>query len=238
MASPQLSWHHTVMKSSILIALSVIVVSIACTYKSAGSQPVTNNNVAPQTETPVKSTPQTQEKVPCTLTLNGSPSINGLRLGMTPDEVLALFPGSKDDAEVEAMRPASPLGESELLIRPAKYNLQDQFPDITQISLNLLDGRVQEFRISYKGPKWRHVDEFVAKFVKGTNLPSVDQWDGVPGLDNQMKNLKCKDFDVHLFAGGATGNLNRVDVNDLQAEKKLEDRRAKAEAKGTPKPKQ
>jgi hypothetical protein len=55
-------------------------------------------------------------------------------------------------------------------------------------------------------------------------------------MDNQLKTLKCTDFEVEVFAGGKGGNLNYVKVKDLSAEKKLNDRRAKAAAKATPAP--
>jgi hypothetical protein len=92
--------------------------------------------------------------------------------------------------------------------------------------------------ISYNGPEWSHVDKFVAKFTDGTNLPAADAWEAYVGMDTQMKTLKCKDFEVRIFAGGPGGNLNSVVVNDLVAEKKLKDRMDKAEekakAKATP----
>src|SRR6266849_7627317 len=112
------------MKSFFVIASLLIGGSIACSgYKSSGSQALTNTASAPvQSATQTNSTGP-QEKTPCTLTLTGAPDINGLRLGMTPAEVLALFPGSKEDAEVRSSlsRPPSQFGVSGFLIRVAKY---------------------------------------------------------------------------------------------------------------------
>src|SRR5260370_525377 len=83
----------------VLISLfAMIGVSIACSgYKSAGSEPLANDNPQAQPSASTN-TAAAQEKSPCTLTLAGAPDIKGIRLGMTADEVLALFPGSKDDA--------------------------------------------------------------------------------------------------------------------------------------------
>ena len=53
-------------------------------------------------------------------------------------------------------------------------------------------------------------------------------------MDNQLKILKCTDFEIRVFAGGPGGNLNYVLMKDLEAEKKLKDRRDKARAKATP----
>jgi hypothetical protein len=231
------------MRLSLSIASLLIVVSIACSsYKSAGSQPLTNGNAQAQPSAATNSTSTTnatvQEKTPCTLTLAGSPDINGLRLGMTADEVLALFPGSTDDTEVKAdlTRPPSPLGASQLSIKPAKYESKAKFAGVNQVTLSLLDGRVSTLNVSYEGPEYSHVDKFVDKFVEGKNLPAVSQWEAYVGMDNQLKTLKCSEVEIRVFAGGQSGNLNYALIKDLLAEKKLKDRREKARAAGTPSP--
>lgn len=155
---------------------------------------------------------------------------------MTPDEVLALFPGSKEDAEVRSSLSAPPnrFGGSGFLIRPEKYESKDKFAGISQITFTLLDGRVSDFTVGYNGPEYSHVDKFVAKFIEGTNLPAADQWEARVGMDNSLKTLNCTDFEIRVFAGGQGGNLNYVLVKDLEAEKKLKDRKDKARAKATP----
>ena len=55
-------------------------------------------------------------------------------------------------------------------------------------------------------------------------------------MDNQLKSLKCSEVEIRVFAGGQGGNLNYVLMRDLEADKKLKDRRAKARAKATPTP--
>ena len=55
-------------------------------------------------------------------------------------------------------------------------------------------------------------------------------------MDNQLKILKCSEIEIRVFAGGPGGNLNYVLMRDLEADKKLKDRRAKARAKATPTP--
>jgi len=167
-----------------------------------------------------------------------APVLNGLALGITQEEALSLFPGSKDDSEVHAFlsRPPSQFGVSELVIRPAKFESKEKYKGIGQITFNLLDGRVSNFTIGYNGPQYAHVDEFVTKFVEGTILPPADQWAAYAGMDSQMKTLTCKDFEIRIFAGGEGGSLNYVLMRDLEADKKLKDRRAKAKAQASPTP--
>lgn len=164
---------------------------------------------------------------------------------MTPDEVLATFPGSKDDSEVQAFlkRPPSPLGVSELFIRPSKYkpsetNAEPKVGDVTNIAITLLDGHVYTLNISYNGPQYAHVDKFVTSFLADKYLPPLEQWDPYIGMDNTLKVLNCSEFEVNVFIGGSGGNLNYVVLKDLVADKKLRDRRAKARAQASPTPKQ
>ena len=100
----------------------------------------------------------------------------------------------------------------------------------------MLDGRVSTFTAGYNGPEYSHVDKFVSKFIDGKNLPPPDQWEAYVGMDNNLKILKCADFEIRVFAGGQGGNLNYVLMSDLEAAKKLKDRRDKARAKATPSP--
>lgn len=209
--------------------------------KSAGSQPLTNGNTQTQISTQTTPGSTTQEATPCTLTLVGAPTVNGVRLGMTADEVVALFPGSKTDPAVSAAlaKPAGQFGTLGFVIQPDKYTSKDpqaQTPvgGITRINFTLLDGRVWNFTASHNGPEWPHVDKFVSKFVEGTSLPPVDQWQPYAGMESQLKVLSCKEFEVRVFSGGQGGNLNYVLVRDKIAEKKLKERREKAAAEATP----
>ena len=232
------------MKLFLAIVPLVIGASFACSaYKSAGSQSLASNN-----STFAQSPSQTsnasgqasnasgQEKPSCQLTLAQAPVLSGLKPGITPDQVLALFPGSKDDPEVRSSlsRPLSQFGVSSFVIRPDRYESKEKFKGISQITFTLLDGRVSNFSVGYNGPEYSHVDKFVAKFIEGTNLPAADQWEAYVGMDTQLKILKCTDFEIRVFAGGQGGNLNYVLMRDLVADEKLKDRRKKAREKATP----
>jgi hypothetical protein len=167
----------------------------------------------------------------CTLKAAQAPAIGGIRLGMTQAQLLALFPGSRDDQELSASlaRPASKFGTSNFVIKPQKYASKAKFAGVNQITFIMLDGRVSSFNADYNGPEYKHVDQFVAKFSEGTVLPAPDAWEANVGMDTQLKTLKCKDFEVSVFAGGKlVHNINYVKVRDLTAEAEIKARRAKA----------
>jgi len=218
------------MKLFLAVTLVIIAISIACSSSKSAESSAAQVSNAPTNQPAISPTGSAiQDKTSCDLKLSQAPLIFGFKLGMTPDEVLVLFPGAKDDPEVRAKLslPANQFGTSNFAIKTAKYENKDKFPGVNQISFNLLDGRVYNFSVRYDGPQWPHVDNFVAKFVEGKDLPPVDQWQPYVGMDN-LKMLKCADFEVRVFAGGEGGNLNYVQMQDLVADKKLKERRKKA----------
>jgi hypothetical protein len=160
-----------------------------------------------------------------------APVVNGLKLGMTPDQVLALFPGSRTDKDVrlDLDRPPSRFGVSSFTIRPEKYSSASKFEGITQLSFTLFDGRISTLYVGYDGPVWSHVDEFVAKFSEKRNLPAADSyWEAYLGMDDQLKTLKGKEVEISLFAGGKNLSINYVQMRDLVALKKFKERLAKS----------
>lgn len=218
------------MKPFFAFLLLVIGACVACEIRPTSSQTTPDK---PSIPSPTPTTTSDVSQNSCSLVMDQAPVINGLRLRMTPEQVLALFPGSSEDAGVRSAlaRPPSPFGVTGLLIRPDKFGSKEKFVGVNQITFDLLDGRVSSINVGYNGPEFSHVDKFVAKFTEGTNLPAADAWQAYVGLDTQMKTLKCTDFETQIFAGGEGGNLNYVLVRDLVAEKALKERRAKAKEK-------
>ncbi len=229
------------MKMKILIVTALLLIfTVGCKLETSSANPNANAkaNANANANVPDAAPGSNQEaKVNCPLRMAVAPVLHGLKLGMTRDEVLAVFPESKDDPDLKTLlsRPPSQFGGTELMIHPQKYEKsKDKFPGIDHIKFSFLDGHASTINVGYAGPAYSHVDEFVNKFVAGSSLPSADQWQAYPGLDTQMKTLTCQDFEVRIFAGGEGGNLNYVLLMDREAEKTLKDRRAKARAQAKP----
>jgi hypothetical protein len=160
-----------------------------------------------------------------------APDVHGLKLGMTVEQVLALFPGSREDSELRQSlsRPPSQFGVSNFKLTPDKYAPKSKPTGISNITVSLLDGRVSGFTANYNGPEWKHVDQFVAKFSEGKNLPAPEAWEAFVGMDTQLKTLNCKEFELSVFAGGKNvHNINYVKMQDTAARRKLKERREKA----------
>src|SRR5262245_7083379 len=120
--------------ASLASIFALIAISFACSAsKSAGSPSAPNNSAPASPSAAQEISAASQEKPPpCTMTLAGAPVLNGFRVGMTKDEVLAAFPGSKDNQEVQASlaRPANKIGTSDLQLRPEQYKNKDSFAGI------------------------------------------------------------------------------------------------------------
>lgn len=220
----------------ILVGTALLLVfTYGCKLETSSANPNANAKAGPS----IASTPSTeQSQSTCSLTMEAAPVAEGLKLGITPDEVVAALPGSKDDPEVQSglAKPASKLGVSSFVVHADKLKPKEKFERIVHFTFSLLDGRVSSINIGYNGPAYANVDEFVTSFIKGTNLPPADQWQAYPGLETQLKTVTCKDFEVRVFAGGENGSQNYVLLTDLEAKKTLKDRRAKARAQATPTP--
>lgn len=226
----------SLMKLFFVILCGVGLTCSACKLETSLATP--NGNATPPQASPSPSVAPSEQTTNCSLTKAEAPVIGGLKLGMTKEEVLAVFPGSKDDPELRSQlsHPPSPLGVSNFVVHPGTLAGNEKFDAFSHFTFNLLDGRVSSLNIGYNGPAYSQVDEFVTKFVAGTNLPPADQWQVYTGMDNQLKTLRCKDFEVRVFAGGKDGNLNYVMLTDLEADKRLKERRAKARAQASATP--
>jgi len=241
--APAVYFSALVLSARALLQIMKLCLVIICALGLACSAPKVEPSSASRNATPepLQNSPSTSVAPPeqpstqpsnCSLTKSAAPIINGLKLGMTPTEVLAVLPGSKDDMELQSQlsRPATPLGVSNFVIHAEKLKPPDRFTGITQFTFNVLDGHVYSLNVGYKAPTYSHVDEFVTKFIEGTNLPPADQWQPQTGMETQLKSLSCRGFEVRVFAGGKGSNLNYVLLTDLDADKQLKNRRAKARA--------
>lgn len=215
------------MKAFIAFSSFLLLISLACsTSKSADSARVVNEggSVPSASNTSANST---QDKQPCTLTL--APAIKRLHLGMTADEVLGLFPGSKDDQQIKSAlsSPVDELGVSSFSLKPAKYGPPQGLSDVSGITFTLFDGRVFKMYIGYGGSNWPTVDKFVEDFVHDTDFPPSGEWQGYPGMENQMKVLQCSGFEARAFASARGAIMAYVEIRDLAAEKQMKDREEK-----------
>lgn len=150
----------------------------------------------------------------CSLTLAQAPKIRDIRLGMSSEDVLKMFPGSSDEPYIRAQLSTADqrfgiVGFSiptTLLPRP-------KFTGVNSLSVVFLDNRLSEYSFSYAGIEWKNVDDFISKFSEAFNLPQPETWErsNVPSL----KKLNCQSFEMWASAD-AGGSWIRIPIPESQ----------------------
>lgn len=169
---------------------------------------------------------QTQSEAPakCSLTLNQSPTIRGLKLGMDVEEVLRQFPGSSNDGQI---RTAIAWADKQFGVArfsaPTHQPLpESRFAGINGLSFEFLDGRLSSLWVQYAGPEWRSVDEFISRLSGPLNLPGPNSWE--PTNPSDQKTLKCAGFEIRVFIGGSS--LSSLFLRNPAADQVVRERQA------------
>ena len=150
--------------------------TVACEARSGNAAP------PPLTQDPAPATPKPEakpeakaEKVPCRVPREQASELKGLRIGLTTDQVLALFPGSKEDPDLKPAlaKPPTQFGTSTLMIKPEKYGSKEKFAGIREVIFSFLDGRVSSFQANYEsGPA--NTSSFARRRRGGGNVTRPD----------------------------------------------------------------
>ncbi len=167
----------------------------------------------------------------CILTLGQSPEIRGIRLRMTSAQLLTLFPEEANRLGItEAIKRSQRVdqyGVGRFDLQADSKTANPRLTGVNYITVELIDERVTSFHISYAGPEWKTIGQFVAKLSEGFGLPNGASWEQG---DESRKSLKCNGFVVDVYAFRGTGE-NWVRVQDTSAHRLVEDRREAAKEK-------
>lgn len=146
----------------------------------------------------------------CSLTEANSPDVRGVRLGMSLDQLLVLFPGSSKRKEMkEAIERAKAAAGSEavyLTFDPAMDASGDRFDGVDSVSAGIYKGRVMDINVLYVGPTWRTIDEWVAKLSEAYHLPGVQEWVTGPN-ETPNRILKCGGIEIEAAIQGGGGSI-------------------------------
>jgi hypothetical protein len=166
----------------------------------------------------------------CDLTVAQSPEVRHIRLGMNLDEVLGLFPGSREDPEIRSAlsRADQQFGVTRFNVNPDRYASKAKFEGIRYLMFEFLDNRLTSLLVGYSGPEWKSVDDFVSRLSESLNLPGAKDWEA---SQDSLKTLKCEGFEIRAFIGGTGGNSNSLYIRSLVAEQVVRDRQAEVKEK-------
>lgn len=156
----------------------------------------------------------------CTLKTSQAPAVRGIKLGMSAEELLALFPGSAAEDGVKlAVSKADNyphFGVVGMDIVPSRYSTKERYAGIGYFNFVILDGRVAQYQVHYlpapQGPTWRNIDDFIAKIAEAFQVPAAQYWTGHeynPGT----KDLKCDGFQLRASNVNLKGSLTLATVD-------------------------
>ena len=169
----------------------------------------------------------------CSAQLARSLTIRGLRLGMSIEETLALFPGASERQDVKsALANANDhpnYGQARLSFAPGNVSQsvrQTRFEGVSNINVTLFDSRLVSFSVQYPGFEgggysWKNVDDLISKFAETLRLPEPRYWNS---NDGYTKHLDCGELRVSAFASG-NGN-GSITIADDSYVKVVEERRS------------
>jgi hypothetical protein len=158
---------------------------------------------------------------PCTLDVAQAPAIRGVKLGMTVDELLAVFPGSAENQQIKrslAEAEGNPrFGAAFFSISPTG----ERFAGISNYAVQAFDRRIVGLYVAYEGPpngpRWTNVDDLAEKFVESFKLPSTANW--LLDRSDIRRGLQCHGFQVFALISGDRATLMLVEPEWMQTQK-------------------
>jgi hypothetical protein len=144
----------------------------------------------------------------CSLTPTQAPAVRGLRLGMSVEELFALFPGGSEDRRNEQQeqlaRAAQPpnFGETSFEFTTRNFSSgKDRFLGVWSVGVTVFDRRVFRVTVTYSDSNWSRnvpvwsVDEWIKKLSEALGLPGPEYWERQTSFSGE-KVLKCVGFEA------------------------------------------
>jgi hypothetical protein len=156
-----------------------------------------------------------QPTPPCTLTLEDSPVIRGLQLGMSFEEFNNIFP----DVKPEPPNADTAVGKVGYYVR----NRGVEFHDVYISTSAFVDNKLSYLAIIYSDFEPTSPEDFVRQAVEKLSLPSTGWGRRSPG----SRFLKCAEFTVYIQSGqeGFKQTDPAIVLIDTKAEALVESRK-------------
>lgn len=168
----------------------------------------------------------------CGLTEATAPGVRGIKLGMSVEQVTALFPGSTRRKETkDALANAKAASEVVYVTFEPSDSGKDQNADVASFSVGFVKGRVIGFSVQYLGPEWKNADEWIAKLSETLGLPGVNNWQPGPS-ETPNKVLRCSGIEIEAAVEGGGGSIRiRSTQNPNDSQDRAREERKKREFK-------
>jgi len=172
--------------------------------------------------------PPPPQKPTCKLTLAQAPVIRGLRLGMSNDELFAIFPGNEREEFDRAQKLKSAelppnYGYTNFQFSLSNYPTKDRFTGISSLSFGLFDRKVVSISAGYSNtPQFDRPGQLMEIITRQLGLPEFKDW---PNYNEYLSNpsLTCAGFTFHVDKNSSSSCSIRL--TDPAYEKIMEDRK-------------
>jgi hypothetical protein len=180
--------------------------------------------------------PPPPQKPTCKLTLAQAPAIRGLRLGMTVDELFAIFPANEREEfdRIQTLKSAElppNYGYTGFQFGLSNYDTKDRFTGMNYLSFELFDRKVVSIRASYINvPQFDRSGQLMEIITRQFGLPEFKDW---PRYDENMSepSLSCEGFTFQVNALSIYSGSFSISLTDPAYKKIREDRRQADRAK-------
>lgn len=168
----------------------------------------------------ILATSQTSAEQPsqsrCTAKFARGLAIRGIHLGMTTDELLAMFPELQEQkSRLEKAKDYPSFGFIGIRLSAQTDGSREKLAGINNLDLTLFDNRVVRYSVSYEGPPigahWHNPTEFLTKLSETLNLPGASDW----VIAGSTAKLNCERVQIDVTAGGP-GYIEILDIRDWE----------------------
>jgi hypothetical protein len=170
----------------------------------------------------------------CMLTTANSPAVRDIKLGMSVQQLLALFPAANKRKEIkDALDKARGTTGNEIVylpFDPITDSSGERFSGIESVLVGVSKGQVVDFNVSYVGTTWRTVDEWIDKLSETLGLPKAKGWGFSPN-ENPSKILKCKGIEVEAGIQGGGSSIRVYSTEQMMEERKAGEEKKRREFK-------
>jgi hypothetical protein len=155
------------------------------------------------------------------------PSLYGIQLGMSLQDVVSRFPDAIDQAGV-----ARALESSKSLTRRHPISMlieniggNDTLREVKRFAFRFHDKRLFALIVELHSPQWKDVEEFIAQradLLNVLDLPQASAWEPVEGNAKAGKYLICNGIEIMFYAAPlGSANVNLLSLTDTTVEETL-----------------
>lgn len=167
----------------------------------------------------------------CSLSEATAPSVRGLKLGMSTQQLLALFPGSSKRKEmrdaIDRAKSATGVEAAYLVFDAATDGDPKIFEGVESVSVALYQARLMDFTLQYANATWPSIDSWITKLSETLKLPGPQGWTMGPN-EAPNKILRCDGVMIEAVMQGGGASVRVANSTLL---KEMDDRAKAAEEK-------